>query len=111
MKILSTISLKFYGYDRLVLDDVLTLFAECGIVERSVFFRGAPSDSYEKIEYLVSKGFLKENPRSLSITLAGRLYHKNGGFRKDLLRKVITYIVGIIGTLCGVISLILQLIA
>jgi len=101
----------FYGYDRYVLDRVLKLFVDNGTIERSVFFRGAPSDSYEIIEYLVSKGFLKEDPRSISITVAGRLYHKNGGFRKDLLRKVIAYVGGIVGALCGIISLILQLIS
>jgi len=109
MDVMSAISFKFYGYYSLM-DHVLTLFSNLNTIDRSVFFRGAPSDAEEKIEYLIAQGLLKESPTSLSITFAGRLYQENGGFRKDLFRKFKMYLIAVVGTLCGIISLILQLV-
>ena len=110
LNILSTFSIHLYGYDRIILDDILGMFHNCPSIEKTVFFDGAPADAQEKIEYLVAQGFLKENPRCLNITLAGRLYYDNGGFRKDVLRQLVNTIVSVGGGICGIVTFLAQFI-
>lgn len=102
------IRIKIFGYHICVADTVLDMLCSRGTVTKSVFFDGAPDDAEDIVFYLTTKGLVKDDGHSLKVTTEGRIYHQKKGFSGDIFRHFVITAFAVIGSICAIISTVLQ---
>ena len=104
-------TLSYYYCKRL--DIILDMFAkvEGGSIVKVNIFDNAPDGFVTALSFLVAEGCLEEFKYSYKITYKGKAIMNQGGFVRKHLRECMLFYSSIIGTIVGVIALIVSIVA
>lgn len=95
------------------LDLVLDMFAkvEGGSIAKINLFNDAPDEFDTALSFLVAEGCLEERKYGYQITYKGKAIINQGGFVRKYRRERALFYSSIIGTIVGIIALIVSIVA
>lgn len=102
---------SYYYYKRL--DDLLATFAnrKGGSILKVDLFNKAPEEFGMALSFLVAEGCLEESKYGFQITYKGKAVIKQGGFVRKYRRDCLLFYSSIIGTIAGVLGLLISVVA
>lgn len=104
----SSIKILIFGYHICIADLVLDELCRMELVPKSIFMDTAPGDAEDIVFYLTSKGLVQEKQGCLKVTTEGRIYHQKKGFSGEVFRHFVINAFAVIGSVCAVVSTVLQ---
>lgn len=107
----TVMSKSFYYNKRL--DLILETFVEneSGFITKRNLFDNAPKDFPDALSFLVAEGCLEEDDYYFKITYKGKALINQGGFVGKYRRERTLFYFSVIGTITGVIGLIVSIVA